>query len=84
MLIILYAPKISVVAASVLGGTVNACLQNAAFCIITATPEYFAYMPYLALIGALGGGIVGLSVYLAIKRLPARVMDFSYKEQQKN
>ena len=83
MLIILYAPKISVVAASVLGGTVNACLQNAAFCIITATPEYFAYIPYLALIGAAGGAIVGLSVYFAIKRLPVRVMDFSYKEQQK-
>lgn len=83
MLIILYAPKISVVAASVLGGTVNSCLQNATFCIITATPEYFAYMPYLALIGAAGGAIVGLALYLAIKRLPERVMDFSYKEQRK-
>ena len=81
MLIILFAPKASVIAASVFGGTVNACLQNAAFCLITATPEYFAYMPYLALIGALGGIIVGTAVYLAIKFLPEQVLDLNYKEQ---
>ena len=82
MLIILYAPRISVVAASVLGGTLNACLQNAAFCIITETPEYFAYMPYLALAGAAGGAIVGTAVFLAIKYLPERVLDFSHKEHE--
>lgn len=81
MLIILFAPKTSVIAASVLGGTVNACLQNAAFCIITATPEYFAYMPYLALIGISGGAIVGTAVYFTIKHLPERVFYSSNKEQ---
>ena len=81
MVIILFAPKISLIAASVLGGTVNACLQNAAFCLITKTPEYFAYMPYLALIGLLGGAIVGTAAYLTIKHLPERVFYSENKEQ---
>lgn len=82
MLIILFTPKISLIAASVLGGVLNACLQNAAFCLITATPEYFAYMPYLALVGLLGGGIVGTAVYITLKLLPERVFYSNDKEQQ--
>lgn len=82
MLIIIYAPKVSVVAASVFGAVINACTQNAAFCLITKTPEYFAYMPYLALIGILGGTVVGAAVYLTIKYLPERVLNTYYKEQK--
>lgn len=82
MLIIFYAPKVSVIAASVFGAVINACVQNAAFCLITATPEYFAYMPYLALIGILGGAIVGAAVFLTIKYLPERVLNKYYKEQK--
>lgn len=81
MLIIIFAPKISLIAASVLGGAVNACLQNAAFCLITATPEYLIYMPYLALIGAAGGAIVGAAVYLTVKRLPEKIFYSNHKEQ---
>ena len=80
MLIILYAPKISVIAASVFGGALNACLQNAAFCVITATPEYFAFLPYLALIGVIGGAVVGAAVYLAAGLLPQKLFDFNDKE----
>ncbi len=82
MLIILFAPKTSVIAASVTGGVINACLQNAIFCLITSTPEYFAYMPYLALIGVLGGAIVGLAAYFTIKYIPQKIIDFNAKEQQ--
>ena len=82
MLIIIFAPKISLIAASVLGGTVNACMQNAAFCLITATPEYLIYMPYLALIGILGGAIVGAAVFLTVKRLPEKFFYSTHKEQQ--
>nr|MBO4518264.1 Gx transporter family protein [Clostridia bacterium] len=78
MLIIIYAHRISVIAASVFGAVINACVQNAAFCLITKTPEYFAYMPYLALIGVLGGIIVGTAVFLTVKYLPERVF-ISYK-----
>ena len=80
MLLILYAKKVSVIAASVSGGVINACLQNLTFCLITATPEYIAYIPYLALVGLIGGGIVGTAVYLIIKLIPERVFTFSYKE----
>lgn len=80
MLIIIYAPRISVIAASVFGAVINACVQNAAFCLITKTPEYFAYMPYLALIGVLGGIIVGTAVFLTVKYLPERVFSSYCKE----
>ena len=82
MILILFAPKVSVIAASVLGGVLNACLQNLTFCLITATPEYIAYIPYLALVGVIGGGVVGAAVYLTIKRLPERVFNNSTKEQE--
>ncbi len=82
MLIILYAPKVSVIAASVFGAVINACVQNAVFCLITATPEYLLYMPYLALIGVLGGAIVGTATYLTVKYLPERVLNINYKEQK--
>ena len=82
MLLILFAPKISVIAASVLGGTINACLQNATFCLITRTPEYFVYTPYLALIGALGGAIVGATVFAVIKYLPKKILDINIKEEK--
>lgn len=82
MVIIIYTSKVSVIAASALGGTINACLQNVAFCLITATPEYFAYIPYLALIGVTGGAIVGAAIYFTIKLLPAKFAGENYKEQQ--
>lgn len=81
MLIIYYVPKVSVIAASVFGAVINACVQNAAFCLITRTPEYIIYMPYLALIGILGGAIVGTAIFLTVKYLPERVLNINSKEQ---
>lgn len=80
MLIILYAPKISVIAASVAGGVINACLQNLVFCLITLTPEYLAYLPYLALIGFIGGGVIGTAAFLTVKFLPEKISGVDLKE----
>lgn len=76
--------RVSVIAASVTGGALNAVIQNAAFCVITATPEYFVYSPYLALIGALGGLIVGTAVYLSLKFLPAAYFDGSKPKKEQS
>ncbi|HCH74876.1 MAG TPA: hypothetical protein DEV87_06835 [Clostridiales bacterium] len=57
-------------AISATGAVINAALQNLTFCVITGQAEYFVYAPYLTLIGAAGGLIVGLAVYFSVKRLP--------------
>lgn len=72
--LIFYAKRVSIIAASVVGGTVNSILQGITFCIVTATREYVVFIPYLALIGILGGAIVGTTVYLLIKFLPDRFL----------
>lgn len=77
MLIVFYLPKVSVISASIVGGVINASVQNAVFCLITFTPEYIVYMPYLALIGALGGLIVGTAVYLTIKLVPIKYLNLT-------
>jgi hypothetical protein len=40
--------------------------------LLTNTVEYLSYLPYLALVGVLGGVTVGLTVYLVIKILPTK------------
>ena len=82
MLIVLYMPKASVVAASVVGGVINASVQNAAFCLITSTPEYIVYLPYLAFVGLIGGAIVGTAVFITIKFVPLKI--FQQKTQGDN
>ena len=79
--LIYYARRVSVIAASTLGGAINAAVQNAVFCIITATPEYFYYLPYLVLIGAAGGAVVGTAVFLTVKFLPD---GYLYKASKEN
>ena len=69
-LILLNFTKVSVVATSVCGSIVNTSLQNLTFCLITGVMEYISYLPYLALIGALSGVLVGFTVYLAVKFIP--------------
>lgn len=72
--VLLYTTKrISVIAVSVSGGVINNTVQNTVFCLITKTHEYFIYLPYLTLIGALSGAIVGLTVYLLVKKLPKNI-----------
>ena len=68
LILLYFTNKISVVAISVFGAVLNSTVQNAVFCIVTKTPEYLAYLPYLALIGAVAGLIIGLAVYLTVKK----------------
>ena len=82
--LIFYTKNVSVVAASVVGGTVNSVLQGVTFCLITATSEYAVYFPYLALIGILGGAIVGTTVFLLIKFLPDKILDLGRMENTVN
>lgn len=67
---ILYFRNVGIIAASVLGSVINITVQNAVFCLVTKTTEYFIYSPYLALIGAFTGAIVGLIVHIALKKIP--------------
>ena len=72
--ILLYAVKnVSIPAASVCGAVINTTVQNAIFCLVTQTVEYLCYLPYLALIGAISGLIIGFAVYLSIKKLPKKL-----------
>jgi hypothetical protein len=61
-------------ATSVLGAVINITIQNLIFCAYSQSMEYLVYLPYLALIGVLGGTITGFAVYLSIKRLPEKLI----------
>ncbi len=70
-LVLIYIVKnVSIVCISVTGAILNTTLQNATFCLVSSTIEYLAYLPYLALIGVIGGITVGLIVYFAVNKLP--------------
>ena len=71
IIMLYYFKRISVVAISTVGGTINLILQNAVFCLI-AGGEYIIYLPYLSGIGAFSGAFVGFTVYLLIKRVPRK------------
>lgn len=64
--------KFSVIAVSTLGGVLNLVFQNLTFCLITRTPAFLTYVPYLALIGVVAGFIVGLIVVLVKALLPQK------------
>ena len=44
--------------------------QNTVFCLITSTPEMYAYLPYLAAVGVPAGLIVGVAAALILKSAP--------------
>jgi len=71
IIILRFIKKTSVVSVSVLGGVMNVLLQNATFCLVTKSTAYLTYLPYLALIGAVAGSVVGFIVYLIIKKFPS-------------
>ncbi len=66
-------PRISLTAVSVAGAAVHNLTQNAVFALISSTPLAFSYAPYLTLIGALSGAIVGVVITLIFKRVPMGV-----------
>lgn len=75
ILLLYFIKRISVVAVSVVGGTLHITVQNLIFCLLTGTVEYLSYLPYLALTGVLAGLTVGFAVYLLIKFLPEKIFD---------
>ena len=69
ILLLSFCNRFSVVAVSVLGGTVNVALQNLTFCLISGSMEYIIYLPYLALTGAISGVLVGFIVTIIVNKL---------------
>ena len=65
-------PHVSIVAISVVSAVVHNLTQNVVFCLISNTPQMFAYMPVLALIGVLAGVIVGFGVWFILRSVPVR------------
>ena len=70
--VLLYAvhPKISLISVSVASATMHNLTQNAVFALISRTPLAFSYAPYLMLIGALSGALIGVVTALIFKRVP--------------
>ena len=65
-----FADYVSLVSISVAAAVIHNIAQNTIFCIVTQTPELYAYLPYLALIGVVAGAIVGVAVVLILKFVP--------------
>lgn len=66
-------PKVSIVAISVVSAVLHNLTQNLVFCLISDTPQMFAYMPWLALLGVLAGVIVGFAVWFILRTVPTKI-----------
>lgn len=66
-------PRVSIVSVSVVAAVMHNVAQNVVFCLISNTPEMFAYMPWLALVGVVAGIIVGFAVWFILRAVPAKV-----------
>ena len=66
-------PKISVIAVSVVAAVLHNLTQNVVFCLVSNTPEMFAYMPWLALLGVVAGIIVGFAVWFILRAVPLKI-----------
>ena len=79
-------PRVSIVAISVVAAVMHNLTQNIVFCLVSETPEMFAYMPWLALIGVVAGVIVGFAVWFILRAVPTKVFigaaDFSDDQPQ--
>ena len=73
-------PRISVVAVSVASAAAHNLTQNAVYALISATPYAFTLLPYLLLIGALSGTVVGVVITLIFKRVPMNVFKRAVQE----
>ena len=63
-------PRVSLMSVSIAAAVLHNIIQNAVYVLVTDTPLMMAYMPYLALIRILSGGIVGAVVALIFKIVP--------------
>ncbi|MBQ3116219.1 MAG: Gx transporter family protein, partial [Clostridia bacterium] len=67
--LIYFIRRVSIVCVSVVGAVVNVTGQNLIFCLITKTPEYLSYLPYLTLTATFAGLTIGFATYLILKKL---------------
>lgn len=75
IVLLYFAKRISIVSISVAGGVISTVIQNTVFCLVNKTSAYLIYSPYLALIGALSGAVVGFTVYLICLKSPDFFVD---------
>ena len=66
-------PRVSFLCVSVAGAIVHNLVQLFVYCALTGTALLFVYCPYLCLMGAGAGVVVGLAVTFVLKALPARL-----------
>ena len=72
--LLLYAlPRVSFLAVSVAGAIVHNIVQLFVYCGLTGTMLLFVYAPYLCLMGAAAGAIVGLIVIWTLRALPKKI-----------
>lgn len=64
-------PRVSLPAISVGAAVLHNAVQNVIFCLVTGW-EAIAFLPYLALIGAVSGLIVGIAAFTLTKLLPEK------------
>lgn len=72
LLLALFKQRLSIISLSIASATAHNLTQNTVFCLITETPEMFAYMPYLAILSVIFGLVVGFAVLLIIKIVPTK------------
>lgn len=66
-------PRVSFLCVSVAGAIVHNLVQLFVYCALTGTALLFVYSPYLCLMGAGAGVVIGLAVTFVLKALPARL-----------
>ncbi|MGN0822894.1 MAG: Gx transporter family protein [Candidatus Gallimonas sp.] len=63
-------PKISLTCVSVVAAAAHNLVQLCVYCALSGTSLLFGYAPYLALIGAIAGAVVGLTVVYTLRGIP--------------
>lgn len=73
-LLLFALPRISLLCVSIASAVLHNLVQLLVYCALTGTMLLFAYSPYLCLMGAGAGAVVGLLVTFTAKALPLRAV----------
>lgn len=73
--LLLLFPHISVLCVSVFSAVVHNLVQLLVYCALTQTMLLMSYAPYLCLLGAGAGIVVGLAVIFTVKAVPLSVFE---------
>ncbi len=76
-------PKISVMSVSVCAAVAHNVTQSVVFVLLYETFAYFAYLPYLILLGIFSGAIVGGVTMLVFKKVPQSVFEKAIYKKEK-